>query len=162
MRSSDKDIARRMPCSTPTKTTTAAVVTASVNSPGLSRRMEPRARRSMRNPLRRIDLAYAPTLSGDEAKHSQERDGRSGPELSTEPEAARVADQDHLRRIVALVTSESSHRRDHLWKETALPHSRIFSIFKSAFRGSFVGIPTELLQLATFVAVMPAQDQWLG
>ena len=32
-----------------------------------------------------------------------------------------MADQDRLRRIVALVTSESSHRRDHLCKEPALP-----------------------------------------
>ena len=39
MRNSDKDMARRMPCSTPTKTTTTVVVTASANSPGLSRRM---------------------------------------------------------------------------------------------------------------------------
>ena len=43
MRNSDKAIARRMPCSTPTKTTTTAVVTASANSPGLSRRMALRA-----------------------------------------------------------------------------------------------------------------------
>jgi hypothetical protein len=62
--------------------------------------------------------------------------------------------------------------RQHLFIECVRYHlriacftfhpSRIFSIFKSKFRGSFVCMPTESLHLATFVAVMRAQDQSLG
>jgi hypothetical protein len=43
-----------------------------------------------------------------------------------------------------------------------LPPLKNLSDIQIEIRGSFVGMPTESLQLATFVAVIPAQDQWLG
>jgi hypothetical protein len=58
MRRSDTVIARIIPCSTPTKTTTAVVVSANANSPGLSRRIALNARRSMR--LRAMVKTTAP------------------------------------------------------------------------------------------------------